>query len=316
MIINKKIDVKISGRNIKTYEEITNKNLQKGDTIRISQLSLKNGCTLQVECECDSCGKFFSRKRADIRSETTLCGKACRTKFFKKNNPNPSVEKIPVECEVCKEKIEVFPSVYKKQENFLCSRECYAKHRSIEYNGDNTYNFQDDYVPCDQCKKEIKTSKWYTENKKHQFCTQECYWMHRKENYKEFYYSSNLNNHRKETQPELKVREWLETNNIKYKQECGFLKKYFVDFYLPDYKAIIEVFGDYWHVNPLYYDVQGNDNSKKPLNDYQRKFVDSEYDAKRNAELESYGYPVYVIWEKDTKENLDEEMSILLKKLK
>lgn len=168
------------------------------------------------------------------------------------------------------------------------------------------YNFQGIYTDCEVCDKRMKTSNWHIGNRNHLFCSQECYWKHRSEFYSEFYYDRVLNDTRKETRPERAVREWLDNKNIKYKQECGFLRKYFVDFYLPDYKIILEVFGDYWHVNPEIYDTHFNDDNKTPMNDYQKDLIDSQYDEKRKRELESYGYPVHILWEKDIVENLDE----------
>lgn len=299
MIIDKYTEVKVSPTNRKKYEKILERELKNGEFIVVNQLDILSGSRTKIECECDHCGERFYRIRSYIKGDTTLCGRKCRNEILKISNPNPIKEKVDVKCCICEIEFQVFPSKFKKQENFLCSRECYSLHRSQRYSGERTYNYQDTHVNCETCGTSIKTSKWYMENKKHLFCSQECYWEHRRTFYTEFYYQRRLNDSRKETKPEKEVREWLENKDIKNKPECGFLRKYFVDFYLPDHKIIIEVYGDYWHVNPDVYDIDMNDKNKIPLNDYQENLVKSQYDALRKYELESHGYPVHILWEKD-----------------
>lgn len=234
--------------------------------------------------------------------------KKCRNEYFVSVSPTKEIAKIDVDCGICHKVFEVHPSKHKKQDNFFCSQECYAIYRSQNFYGDKIYNYQDLFVPCTICKEEVKTSKWYLENKQHQFCSPECYWIHRKSFYLEFYYDSSLNNSRQETKPERLVREWLDNHKIRYIQEAGFLKKYFVDFYLPDYAKIIEVFGDYWHVNPDIYDRYGNNKMKKILSNQQKQILQNTNDDKRIDELTSYGYEVFVLWETDVYQNLDEVM--------
>ena len=286
---------------------VLSQSLVNGQIVTINQYDVLPTSRTLVECKCDICGKVFSRVRKDVR-EKTYCGKECRNRFLIENNPNPKKKKIKLSCSICGNSIEVVPSKLNKQDVFMCSRECYAEHRRINFKEDKTYNYQNIFVFCDNCGERIKTTRWYIENKKHQFCTPECYWKHRKTHYKEFYYSPALNNSRGETVPEKMVREWLEKENINFKAEAGFLRKYFVDFYLKDYKTIIEVYGDYWHVNPNVYDVLKNDSSKKEMNDYQREWVLSNYDEIRTKELESHGFTVEILWEKDIHDNLEELM--------
>lgn len=308
------MEVKVNHANRKKYEERLNLTLKNGQIIKIKQTELLETSRIEVECICDYCNNTCRRKRVNITGEKTFCDKVCRNMYLKESfkgvsNPNPKKDKVKVNCNICNEEIEVFESKYKKQETFLCSRECYKKHRSVNYSGENLYNFQDMIVPCEMCGEEVKTSQWYVENRNHIFCKPECYWNHRRTYYKEFYYKDDLNDARAETKPESMVRKWLEQNDIKFKQECGFLKKYYADFYLPDYKMIIEVYGDYWHVNPNIYDVNGNDKSKKPLNKNQLEHVESRYDEIRKSDLESYGYTVNILWEQDILNDLNTHIS-------
>lgn len=323
MIKDKIIKIEINSKNRKKYEKILNKKLEDVQYIDINQNDVLPTSRIEVECVCDNCGISFFRKKVSIKSESgiTLCSKACRNNFFSNLyktslNPNPRKDKIGVKCNICNKIMFVNESKYKKQKYFLCSRECYKKHRSIKYKGDKLYNYQMIFVNCAICNKKLKTTEWELKRNKHIFCSSECYWEHRRRYYKEYYYDDSLNYSRKETYPESLVREWLENNNIKFKQECGFLKKYYVDFYLPDYKIIIEVYGDYWHVNPRIYDIHGNDKNKKPLTDIQKEKIKTNYDNIRKKELESYGYKVKILWEYDILRDLNSLMVDILKKYK
>ena len=323
LINEKQITIKINSANRKKYEEKIGKSFVNGESITISQLDLLEKTRIEVDCTCDFCGEIFSKKRNAISGTKTFCNNSCRnsylSKLYKTNgNPNPSKKKIEVNCFICKKSIEIHESKYKKQDSFLCSRECYKEHRSKNYSKTNTYNYQEIFVDCSMCETKVKTSKWYLENKKHIFCSAECYWNHRKKYYKEFYYRDDLNNYRKETNPERLVREWLEEKGFEkdkdFYQECGFLKKYYVDFYIPKYKLMIEVYGDYWHVNPNIYDIHGNDETKKPVNNNQRELLESNYDELRIEELQSYGYTVHILWEEDILNNLDKHMKNIFNK--
>lgn len=309
------IDMKIiiNGRNREKYEEALNIVLKNGQEITINQHQLLKSSRMEVECECDFCGNHFKKQRVSLKGKT-FCDNHCRNENLRKIgssdlNPNPKKDKVDVKCHICEKEFQVFESKFKKQEVFLCDRDCYKKHRSLNYSGENVYNYQEVFTKCTTCEKEIKTSKWYLDNKINLFCTHNCYWVHRKDFYREFYYSEILNDYRKETKPEKDVREWLTKQGIKFKQEIGFLRKYFVDFYLPEYKLIIEVYGDYWHVNPKIYDTLKNNPSKKPMHKNQEKYFNSNRDKQRQGELESYGYKMCVIWEEETKTILDEKLS-------
>jgi hypothetical protein len=214
LLEDKEIDIIIKPQNRKYYEKIYNKPLKNGESIRIKQKLVQKNSRIIIDCICDFCNKPFSRKRVDIHDGLTFCSNKCRNENLKRNNPNPPKEKILVNCAVCNNEFPVFEYKFKNQDYFLCSRDCYKKHRSLIYNGENLYNYQDIKVECEYCHKEVKVSQFDVESRNHLFCSQGCYWNHRKENYTEFYYSSALNDSRKETKPEELIREWLENNNI------------------------------------------------------------------------------------------------------
>lgn len=304
MLENEIVSVKISNPNRKYYENILNAILNNGDIINVKQSQIPLTSRTKVLCKCDLCGECFYRIRRDVKT-TTLCSKKCRNEFLVKINPNPSKPKIKVNCEICSKEFDVFKSKYENQDNFLCSRECYKKHRSLNYNGEKLYNYQSKFIKCDNddCNKLIKTSNYYLGNNKHQFCSQSCYWIFKSKHYREYYYVPQLFEERKETTPEKMVREYLDKNNIKYIQEYN-IDKYYVDFYIPKKNLIIEVFGDYWHVNPKIY---GNEEGKRKL--HKNQIGKREQDEIRLNYLKSKGYVVHIIWEYDVYEDLEHHLS-------
>lgn len=304
MIQEKEMVIKISPNNKKHYEYILKRNIVNGETIIVNQGDIPITSHAEVICKCEICKKEFTRKRRSIKSDITLCDPKCKKVFMSRNNPNPKKEKVKVSCFVCGKEHEVFESKFKKQNTFLCSRECYKKHRSINYSKDNCYNYQSFVVECDNCKNEFKTIQYDRENRNHLFCSPECYFEFRKNNYKEIYYTTYLNDTRKETIPEKLVRTYLDENDVDYIQEHEINKMYFVDFYLPKYKSIIEVYGDYWH---------GNKEVFPTLNDIQIKSI--KRDKKRNGHLKHLGYDIFIIWEHELKENVDFNMGILIDRI-
>lgn len=299
LIEDKLIKVRIHNTNRKYYEEIFNKELKINDWVTVKQKDIQKASRNIVECICDYCGKKCNKQMYMVK-KNTFCDIKCRNNYMKEHNPNPPKEKIMVNCHVCGKEFMVQESKYKSQKYFLCSRECYKTHRSKLYKSTNLYNYQDIKVSCASCNKEFKTIQFDLETREHLFCSQECYWKFRRKHYIEFYYAPSLNNSRKETLPEKMVREWLDKNNIVYIQEFEFLNKYYIDFYLPEYKCCIEVYGDYWHVNP---NIYSETDDLKPLTNQQVGV--REYDEYRNKEIESYGYKVFIIWESEIHEDID-----------
>lgn len=308
MYENEIIKVKIHGTNVRHYESVLERKLTFGEEITITQSQLPKTARVKVKCKCDMCAVDFHRTRKDVK-ELTFCGKKCRNEYFKTQNPNLSVERIKVNCEVCNEEFTVTPSKFNKQEHFLCSRECYKIHRSNIYKGEKLYNYQNTIIKCtnDNCCNEVKVTEFDIKRSNHHFCSQTCYWEFKSNHYTEFYYVPQLFEERKETTPESMVREWLENHSIEYKQEHR-ISKYFVDFYIPSEKIIIEVYGDYWHCNPKIY---GYEECKKPL--HENQIGKWEYDVKREKELEDLGHIMNVIWESDVYEDLDYHMNNIFK---
>jgi G:T-mismatch repair DNA endonuclease (very short patch repair protein) len=86
--------------------------------------------------------------------------------------------------------------------------------------------------------------------------------------------------------------------------ECGLTWKYEVPItingktYIPDFtllhkNVIIEVFGDFWHANPLIYDSEEIVYSTKTASEIWKR------DATKKDTLEKSGYRVYTLWQDD-----------------
>ena len=76
---------------------------------------------------------------------------------------------------------------------------------------------------------------------------------------------------------------------------------YCVDFYNEDKKIVIELFGDYWHCNPEFWGPKKINTSKNLLAEEVWN-----YDGKKISYLKSLGYEVYVFWEYDIKNNIED----------
>jgi very-short-patch-repair endonuclease len=102
----------------------------------------------------------------------------------------------------------------------------------------------------------IKMRKWHTENPANIF---------------------------KDTKIELKVEKELLTRKINYLKQtplCGVAR---VDFYLPEYKIVIQCDGDYWHGCPKHFK---NNNKRKP-----------DKEERQNKILKENGYKIFRFWE-------------------
>lgn len=176
-------------------------------------------------------------------------------------------------------------------------------------------------VHCDNCGKEIEKIPSLTHNinkqgKNHNFCSYECYWEFRKK----YYVGDKLYNTGKkmdenfcnkvreatlkqyqdgildrQTIPQKIVNSILEKNDINYINEKIF-KYYSVDNYLIEHNLIIEVMGDYFHVNHLIY------TDSNEINQMQKKDIDR--DKSKHTYIKKYqGVEILYLWESDIKNN-------------
>lgn len=221
---------------------------------------------------CSGCGdKFLSTTMAYKKSESgkLFCSNAC-VSIYNAERYDRKVTKI---CEHCEEEYRV-KRVY-KDTAVTCSVKCQNEWQK-------TYWLVDDRA----LKKQIRISV--------------------KREWKRRYGDP-------ETAPERMVREYLENlgfvNNIDFIQEKPILDRYFADFYFPEYNLILEVFGDYWHVNP---DVYGED--KKPISETQKTFI--ERDNNRREDILKHDFNYIEVWEKDVYKDVGKALQYTLTKIR
>ena len=226
--------------------------------------------------------------------------------------------KIKVYCKECGKELIVKPSQYKKQKTFLCEE--HIQHRCSGVNSP-FYNRVD--VKCTNCGKPYSVIPYdYNKTNKfgdnHNFCCQQCYWEYRKKYYiKEkssmFGTQQSEENKKKQrelairmiangelpqtmTKPHRKISDLLKSHKIDVENEHP-TKYHSIDIYLPKYNLMIEIMGDYWHANPLKYNI---DNLTKQ----QKKSI--KQDKSKHSYVKKYeNIEVLYLWESDIKNNVD-----------
>ena len=94
---------------------------------------------------------------------------------------------------------------------------------------------------------------------------------------------NNPNRKFKDTSIELKIEAELKRRNINYQKQIPLCNVAIVDFYLPEYRIVIQADGDYWH----------NRQGAK------------EKDEKQNKVLIFNGFNVYRFWEHEINESVE-----------
>lgn len=258
------------------------------DIFYVDIKDLKENSNAKIICYCDYCGEEIIRiNNIANRYEHHFCNNTCRGLF--------QAERIEVTCNTCEQHFYKRPSETKGNFNF-CDTQC-----RTEYFIKNNPNPKKDKIisKCEVCRetKEVFQSV-YDKNNNKVFCTQKCFHI----------YLNEIRKSRKETKPEYMVRKYLEKNNIHHIPQEFIKDKFFVDFLINE-NIILEVFGDYWHGNPLFF----GENCKRKLNDMQIKQIKK--DKSRIAYLKKCGFQVYVIWENDIYKNIEQCIEIVIKNI-
>lgn len=222
-------------------------------------------------------------------------------------------------CDVCGAEIQYSPSAYKKAKNHYCSHECYYKNRpNTSLSGENSVYYNRIATNCTNCNKPIKITPYRYSLKNrfgdnHNFCCKECYLEYRSKYYiaeksskdlidwhsPELLFKMRMNllkrlssENRLNTKPQLIVNNILDELNIEYiREHC--ITYYSIDNYLPKYNLMIEVMGDYWHANPLKYNVD-----KYGLNDKQLEGIHRDK-LKYSYVKNHYNLEILYLWESD-----------------
>ena len=103
------------------------------------------------------------------------------------------------------------------------------------------------------------------------------------------------------TKPERQIKEELIKRGYKegtdFIHQYRFMDKFMCDFCFPKQKIIIEVYGDYWHANPLRYSI--------PKNKLQKNAISQ--DKKKEAyilKVDNFTWNYLVLWEMDIEKNV------------
>lgn len=109
---------------------------------------------------------------------------------------------------------------------------------------------------------------------------------------------------------ELRIKNILEKFNLNIKHTFFIGNKNY-DFYIKEYNLIIEVNGDFWHANPIYYkpdDIMKFPKKSKIASDIWAK------DKLKKELAESLNYNILYIWENEINKYTDDEIIELLSK--
>lgn len=116
-----------------------------------------------------------------------------------------------------------------------CSKECGYRLRSAKGNPKKGRHYphlqRAKEEQCPICGNTFR-GIWNSINRIQRYCSHDCF-MHS----------------RLETNPERKMREFLQSIGVNFNQEYR-IGRFYIDFYLPDRKLAIEIDGDYWHAKP------------------------------------------------------------------
>ena len=105
--------------------------------------------------------------------------------------------------------------------------------------------------------------------------------------------------------------QFLKDHDIKYKYSVIYKKRQY-DFLLIDYNLIIELQGDYWHGNPMFWDIYENDNNKKKLYETQKMKIKDDIIKKKLIDDSKYNFCEF--WEYDIYNNFDNIVKTLTEK--
>lgn len=106
-------------------------------------------------------------------------------------------------------------------------------------------------------------------------------------------------NQHKPTKIEIKVGNYLKSENINFIKNYK-LNGFYIDFYLVDYNIALECDGDWWHVNPLFY----NREDFNGLSIAQRMTI--KRDLRKNKMFEVNDVKFLRFWEYDIHKNFED----------
>ncbi len=268
---------------------------------------------LKIKVICKNCNKTLHLPPG--QKDRSFCSKKCQFQYDVKTKRRQTGAKVL--CETCRKPVYFEKNRLKKTKKCFCSRLCYYTYQRtgilVKKNSFKT-------ISCETCGCKKKVRKYIFKRFNTRFCSKKCAGVAnsikmlkkqkkrccarcgkvypaikgRREKYcsMECFVRSDV---KRESECHKVVRQYLLSNNIVFTEETKIGKKY-ADFLVGD--KIIEVFGDYWHCNPLKYNKEFYHKHKK----LKAKII-WQADKKRIKLLKKSGYSVLIVWERDILHN-------------
>lgn len=307
---NQIVELKWGTKNKDWFKDKGYRYTGQGEILKVKAEDLMRTSKVKVDVVCDACMEaeyqvsFYAYTKSQsklhfcnncLSMRTTLCSwcSGCGDKFLSTTMAYKNSVSGKLFCSnAC---VSIYNAErYDRKITKIC------EHCEEEYRVKRVY--KDTAVTCSvKCQNEWQKTYWLVDDralKKHMRISAKREWKRR--------YGD------PETAPERMVREYLENlgfvNNVDFIQEKPILDRYFADFYFPKYNLILEVFGDYWHVNP---DVYGE--NKKPISETQKKFI--ERDNNRREDILKHDFNYIEVWEKDVYKDVEKALQYTLSKI-
>lgn len=259
-------------------------------------------------------GVIFINDLVDMSDRNTVIN--CIEELHKLGINNKKI-KIKVYCKECNLELIVLPSQYKKQKFFHCDK--HIKHKP---SGKESPFYKQVEVECTNCGNIYNVIPYdYNKTNKfgdnHNFCCQKCYWEYRSKYYIDDKHPlfgvprSDENKIHQSiltskmisdgifpqtlTKPHKKINDLLQSNQIIFENE-HFEKYHSIDIFLTNHNLMIEIMGDYWHANPLKYNINY-------LTSQQKKSI--KQDKSKHTYIKKYeNIEILYLWEKDINTNI------------
>jgi G:T-mismatch repair DNA endonuclease (very short patch repair protein) len=273
----------------------------------------------KVKLNCSECNGTMEQLPSQIEKSkgNHFCSGKCRNVFMSRNNPNPKKEKVKVNCMNCNEEKEINYAKSLTNKYHFCSKQCYWDWRKYALSGENSPLYSRIKCSCNQCGINMDIIPFEKKEGVNNFCSQKCYWKYRSINYigeSHPNFGNKLSPEHVEkmriglvnryengqlprnTSIQKAINSILDELNLSYKNEYN-CKYYSIDNYLVDYNLMIEVMGDYWHVNPIKYKIETK------INKIQKEGI--RRDKSKKTYIKKYNnVEVLYLWENDIRKNI------------
>lgn len=231
-------------------------------------------------------------------------------------------------CAYCGKECFTNPQKYMENHNLYCSHSCYSKDKPSKLYDNVDRYYEKTNSCCTNCGKAIwaspnrlKRTNRFSDN--HIFCSYKCFWEFNSKYYRgDRHFKVEITDETREKMKKARakslnsldrlntkiqsiVNNILDSINIKYQREYT-VEFYSIDNYLLDYNLMIEVQGNYWHCNPLFYNKDKYLLNQKQLDGIHRDKIKHSY-IKNHCNVE-----ILYLWETDIEKRPDVCQALIL----